>query len=104
MRVEQSPEFAGKVKKSDFLNLIFAGELVAVGWRSYLKGHPLMPHASTLVLPTDPSYTAHREAEKQHQETLGWLRRRERALTDAATSEAPSLVPDDERDSRGTTH
>jgi len=41
-----------------------------------------------LVLPCDPEYTAHREAQKRRQETREWLLQRERANL------APSIVPD----------
>jgi hypothetical protein len=47
-----------------------------------------MRQKSQLVLPCDPEYTAHREAEKRRQETREWLLQRERA------SVAPSIVPD----------
>jgi hypothetical protein len=46
-----------------------------------------MSHASNLVLPLDPGYTAHREAEERRKETREWLRRRE------PESQAPSIVP-----------
>jgi hypothetical protein len=47
-----------------------------------------MLRKSPLVLPCDPEYTAHREAQKRRQETREWLLQRERA------SVAPSIVPD----------
>jgi hypothetical protein len=47
-----------------------------------------MRQTSRLVLPCDPQYTAHREAQKRRQETREWLLQRERA------SVAPSLVPE----------
>jgi hypothetical protein len=47
-----------------------------------------MRQKSSLVLPCDPEYTAHREAEKRRQEIREWLLQRERA------SLAPSIVPD----------
>jgi hypothetical protein len=47
-----------------------------------------MRQTSRLVLPCDPQYTAHREAEKRRQETREWLLQRERA------SVAPSIVPE----------
>jgi hypothetical protein len=47
-----------------------------------------MRQKSRLLLPCDPEYTAHREAEKRRQETREWLLQRERA------SAAPSIVPD----------
>jgi hypothetical protein len=42
---------------------------------------------SRLILPCDPEYTAHREAQKRRQETREWLLQRERANI------APSIVP-----------
>ena len=47
-----------------------------------------MRQKSQLVLPCDPEYTAHREAQKRRQETRQWLLQRERS------SIAPSIVPD----------
>jgi len=47
-----------------------------------------MRQKSQLVLPCDPDYTAHREAQKRRQETREWLLQRERS------SIAPSIVPD----------
>jgi hypothetical protein len=47
-----------------------------------------MRRKSQLVLPCDPEYTAHREAQKRRQETREWLLQRERAKL------APSIVPD----------
>ena len=47
-----------------------------------------MRQKSQLVLPCDPEYTAHREAEKRRQETREWLLQREQANL------APSIVPD----------
>jgi hypothetical protein len=41
-----------------------------------------------LVLPCDPEYMGHREAEKRRQETRKWLLLRERG------SIAPSIVPE----------
>jgi len=55
-----------------------------------------MRHTSTLVLPSDPGYTGHREAEKRHRETLDWLRHRERELDHA--TDALVLVPGDSHD------
>jgi hypothetical protein len=47
-----------------------------------------MRKASRPVLPCDPQYTAHREAQKRRQETREWLLQRER------TSVTPSIVPE----------
>jgi hypothetical protein len=47
-----------------------------------------MRQKSRLVLPCDPEYTGHREAEKRRQETREWLLQRGRA------SSARSIVPD----------
>jgi hypothetical protein len=47
-----------------------------------------MRQKSQLVLPCDPQYTAHREAQKRRQETREWLLQRDRA------SATPSIVPE----------
>jgi hypothetical protein len=47
-----------------------------------------MRDTSHLVLPCDPGYTGHRDAEKRHGETRDWLRQREREVA------APSIVPE----------
>jgi hypothetical protein len=47
-----------------------------------------MRQASRLILPCDPGYTAHRDADKRRQRTREWLRHRER---DSVV--APSIVP-----------
>jgi hypothetical protein len=47
-----------------------------------------MLQKSQFVLPCDPEYTAHREAQKRRQQTREWLLQRERS------SIAPSIVPD----------
>jgi hypothetical protein len=47
-----------------------------------------MRDTSHLVLPCDPGYTAHRDAEKRHRDTRDWLRQRERV------TKAPSIVPE----------
>ena len=47
-----------------------------------------MRQKSTLVLPCDPEYTAHREAQRRRRETREWLLQRERANL------APPIVPD----------
>jgi hypothetical protein len=61
-----------------------------------------MPHTPKLVLPTDPAYTAHRDTEKRHRETVEWLRRRECELGYAA--DAPSLAADEQEVSHSTHH
>jgi hypothetical protein len=43
--------------------------------------------SSKLILPCDPNYTAHWEAEKRRKKTREWLRQRERGL-----AQAPSIV------------
>jgi hypothetical protein len=47
-----------------------------------------MRQKSPFLLPCDPEYTAHREAENRRQQTRQWLLQREQA------SVAPSIVPD----------
>ncbi|HUC51690.1 MAG TPA: hypothetical protein VMA30_20080 [Xanthobacteraceae bacterium] len=51
---------------------------------------------SKFVLPYEPQYTRHREAEKQQQDARDWLRRRERETTSPAI--VPELAPDHERE------
>jgi hypothetical protein len=45
---------------------------------------------SKIVLPYEPDYVGHTEAEKRHRETKDWLRQRERELADRS----PSIVPE----------
>jgi hypothetical protein len=47
-----------------------------------------MLKTSKFVLPYEPGYTGHWEAEKRRKETREWLRRREREVA------APPLVPE----------
>jgi hypothetical protein len=53
-----------------------------------------MLQTSRLVLPCDPQYTAHREAQKRRQETREWLLQRERTSQRKRASIAPSIVPE----------
>jgi hypothetical protein len=57
-----------------------------------------MQATSNLILPIDPEYTGHREAEQRHRETREWLRRRERELD--LHTDMPSIAPDKPDDSR----
>jgi hypothetical protein len=47
---------------------------------------------SRIVLPYEPQYSGHREAEKRRKQTHDWLARRERELAELHRS--PSIVPD----------
>jgi hypothetical protein len=47
-----------------------------------------MFQTSKFILPYEPGYTGHWEAEKRRKETLAWLRQREREIA------APSIVPE----------
>jgi hypothetical protein len=47
---------------------------------------------SSLISPTGPQYTAHRDEEKRRRETREWLERHEREL--GFVSDAPSMVPE----------
>jgi hypothetical protein len=47
-----------------------------------------MLKTSKFILPYEPGYTGHWEAEKRRKETREWLRQRERDIA------APSSVPD----------
>jgi hypothetical protein len=53
-----------------------------------------MRQSSKLILPCDPHYTAHWEAEKRRKKTREWLRKRERDLARAPSivSEAPEAA------------
>ena len=54
-----------------------------------------MLKTSTRLLPYEPGYTGHREAEKRRRETCEWLRQREMELAAKRLQEpAPSIVPD----------
>jgi hypothetical protein len=47
-----------------------------------------MLKTSKFILPYEPGYTGHWEAEKRRKETREWLRQRERDIA------APSIVPE----------
>lgn len=49
-----------------------------------------MMQGSTLLLPIDAAYTAHREAAKRQRETRAWLEQREREL--GFVDDAPPLA------------
>jgi hypothetical protein len=51
-----------------------------------------MRQSSKLILPCDPHYTAHWEAEKRRKKTREWLRQRERDL-----AQAPSIVSETQK-------
>jgi hypothetical protein len=55
-----------------------------------------MLSTSKIVLPYEPQYTGHREAEKRRKQTREWLRRRERELAERHL--APSIVPEHARE------
>jgi hypothetical protein len=53
-----------------------------------------MTTMSRVLLPYDPQYVGHREAEKRRQETREWLRQQELKLWNGDQSEQPpSVVP-----------
>jgi hypothetical protein len=47
--------------------------------------------APKIVLPIEPAYVGHRQAEERRQQVSDWLRRRERELDEHPS---PSVVPD----------
>jgi hypothetical protein len=49
---------------------------------------------SKIVLPYEPDYVGHREAEKRRQETKEWLRQRERELAEQSPSIVPGRTPE----------
>lgn len=51
-----------------------------------------MTTMSGVLLPYDPQYVGHREAEKRRQETREWLRQQELKLSNSEQS--PSVVPE----------
>jgi hypothetical protein len=51
-----------------------------------------MSNTSKIVMPYEPGYAGHRDAEKRRNATREWLLQRERNLG----FDGPSLVPDDE--------
>lgn len=54
---------------------------------------------SKVILPYEPDYVGHRQADERRKEVKEWLQRREREYS-------PSIVPDHapERESTGTAH
>jgi hypothetical protein len=55
-----------------------------------------MATMSGVLLPYDPQYVGHREAEKRRQETSEWLRQQElKLLKPSQGEELPSIVPGD---------
>jgi hypothetical protein len=51
-----------------------------------------MTQTSAIILPIDPQYTAHREAEERRRQTREWLAKREHEL--GFVSDAPSVAPE----------
>jgi hypothetical protein len=56
--------------------------------RRYVTKEISMFQTSKFILPYEPGYTGHWEAEKRRKETREWLRQREREIA------APSIVPE----------
>lgn len=52
---------------------------------------------SKIVLPYEPDYVGHREAEKRRQETKEWLRRREREFAERSPSIVPERTPEPDK-------
>jgi hypothetical protein len=53
-----------------------------------------MATASGVLLPYDPQYVGHRQAERRRQETDEWLRQQElRLLKPKRGNQSPSIVP-----------
>jgi hypothetical protein len=59
-----------------------------LGTRRCLTKEISMLKTSKFILPYEPGYTGHWEAEKRRKETREWLRQRERDIA------APSIVPE----------
>lgn len=61
-----------------------------------------MATMSGVLLPYDPQYIGHREAEKRRQETSEWLRQQElKLLKPSQGEELPSIVPGDHSNQDG---
>jgi hypothetical protein len=56
---------------------------------------------SKIVLPYEPDYVGHREAEKRRQETKEWLRQRERDLAERLPSIFPERTPETDKKGGG---
>ena len=56
---------------------------------------------SKIVLPYEPDYVGHREAEKRPQETKEWLRQRERGLAERSPSIVPERTPETDKKGGG---
>jgi hypothetical protein len=52
---------------------------------------------SKIVLPYEPDYVGHREAEKRRRETKEWLRQRERDLAERSPSIVPERTPEPDK-------
>jgi hypothetical protein len=52
---------------------------------------------SKIVLPYEPDYVGHREAEKRRRETKEWLRQRERDLAKRSPSIVPERTPEPDK-------
>jgi hypothetical protein len=61
------------------------------GYRDILTRVYAMVVASKIVLPIEPAYVGHRDAEERRKLVSEWLRRRERELDEHPS---PSVVPD----------
>ncbi len=52
---------------------------------------------SKIVLPYEPDYVGHHEAEKRRRETKEWLRQRERDLAERSPSIVPERTPEPDK-------
>jgi hypothetical protein len=55
---------------------------------------------SKIVLPYEPDYVGHREADERRKETKEWLRLRERELAERSPSIVPADAPEPEKAKR----
>jgi len=58
-----------------------------------IKDIRMLP-TSKLVLPYEPNYTGHREAEKRRKQTREWLRQRDRVLQRRELESPPPRTPE----------
>jgi hypothetical protein len=62
------------------------------------EGERMLTMSKTkIVLPYEPDYVGHREAEKRRRETKEWLRQRERDLAERSPSIVPERTPEPDK-------
>jgi hypothetical protein len=59
-----------------------------------LSGVSRMAKMSKFILPYEPEYVGHHDADRQQRETKEWLRKRESELTEGSPSIVPKQAPE----------